>query len=169
MNQKILLLISLFCLNCNKKSYVYTLDKHVSSNHINLRVYNHNKAVVLEDSIDIYSSNMFDTVQFVNFNHDRIKDVKILFGTDPVLNNGYYLYLYDKDINEFKKIKGFEDIANPIYHKKQNLYSSLTLSSISFYRFYKINNLYEIVQIDTTISKDSMNFKLKQFLKKISK
>lgn len=89
--------------------------------------------------IDSLSTGMF-ALEFKDFNGDGIKDILAQNSSDARSNYTWYLYLADKEINSFTKIKGFEKIKNPNYLEKYDLIDCLVMSGNDWTSFYQIQN-----------------------------
>lgn len=77
-------------------------------------------------------------VEFHDFNGDRVKDILVVNGTGARANTMYFLYIFDKQNDKFKRIKGFENIFNPTYIPDYNMIESYVLSGVNYICYYKI-------------------------------
>lgn len=92
-------------------------------------------------SSEIFRDTIESTVQevkFADFNNDNIKDILIQNISDVRSNWTYNLYIFDKNIDLIKKIKGFEEIKNPNYLPKYDLIDNMVMSGRNWTSFYKI-------------------------------
>ncbi|PSK91641.1 XAC2610-related protein [Taibaiella chishuiensis] len=84
----------------------------------------------------VFSSN--PSVDFEDFNNDGIKDILLQHYSDVRSNQGSYLYLVDTVTGRLKKIKGFEQIKNPLYIAADNLVSNTVMSGTNWSGFYQV-------------------------------
>jgi hypothetical protein len=91
--------------------------------------------------LPIFSDSIFTSVQevrFEDFNNDKVKDILVQNYSDVRSNWTYHLYLTDTVKDNFKKIKGFEEIKNPNYLPQYNLIDNYVMSGQIWTSFYKI-------------------------------
>lgn len=91
--------------------------------------------------LPIFSDSIFTRVQevrFEDFNNDKVKDILVQNYSDVRSNWTYHLYLTDTVKDNFKKIKGFEEIKNPNYLPQYNLIDNYVMSGQIWTSFYKI-------------------------------
>ncbi|MEY2923211.1 MAG: hypothetical protein RL108_1837 [Bacteroidota bacterium] len=91
--------------------------------------------------LPIFSDSIFNSVQevrFEDFNNDKVKDILVQNYSDVRSNWTYHLYLTDTVKDNFKKIKGFEEIKNPNYLPQYNLIDNYVMSGQIWTSFYKI-------------------------------
>lgn len=89
----------------------------------------------------IFSDSVFSktrTVEFADYNNDKIPDILVHNISDVRSNHTYYLYLVDTAQNQLKKIKGFEVIKNPTYLPQYKLVTNYVMSGQIWTSFYKI-------------------------------
>jgi len=89
----------------------------------------------------IFSDSVFSktrTVEFADFNNDKVPDILVQHISDVRSNQTYHLYLIDTALNKLKKIKGFEAIKNPTYLPQYKLVSNYVMSGKIWTSFYKI-------------------------------
>ncbi|MGE9310715.1 XAC2610-related protein [Niabella sp. CJ426] len=89
----------------------------------------------------IFSDAVFSktrTVEFADYNDDKIPDILVHNISDVRSNQTYYLYLVDTAQNKLKKIKGFEVIKNPAYLPQYKLITNYVMSGQIWTGFYKI-------------------------------
>lgn len=89
----------------------------------------------------IFSDSVFSktrTIDFADYNDDKIPDILVHNISDVRSNQTYYLYLVDTAQNQLKKIKGFEVIKNPTYLPQYNLVTNYVMSGQIWTSFYKI-------------------------------
>ncbi len=77
-------------------------------------------------------------VEFADFNNDNVPDILVQHISDVRSNWTYYLYLVDTVQNRAIRIKGFEEIKNPVYLPKYGLISNYVMSGKIWTSFYKI-------------------------------
>lgn len=105
---------------------------------------------------------------------DGHSDLRIFQCSGPRANVTYNLFLFQKSENSFKKVKGFEDWPNLTPTKIKGILASTILTVSVEYRFFKIENSGEL--IDLNISEEDYNLdgkgynkglrKVKRFVKK---
>ena len=95
----------------------------------------HNKTkIIIRDSI----FSRVQKIEFADFNNDKIKDILIQNISDVRSNWTYNLYLYNPKENSFVRVKGFEEIKNPVFNSKYNIVESYVNSGTNWIGFYKI-------------------------------
>lgn len=88
--------------------------------------------LIFQDSIYINTTD--EIIEDVN--KDGIKDIALRYGLCIGSNCRYCLYLISE--NKVIKCKGFEEILNPIYNKKYEIFESYVVNNHSYTTFYKI-------------------------------
>ena len=91
--------------------------------------------------LPIFSDSIFNSVQsisFVDFNNDKVKDILVQNYSDVRSNWSYHLYLININKDKLKKVKGFETIRNPNYLPQYGLIDNYVLSGTNWTNFYKI-------------------------------
>lgn len=89
----------------------------------------------------IFSDSVFSrtrTVEFADYNDDKIPDILVHNISDVRSNQTYHLYCVDTAQNKLKKIKGFEVIKNPTYLPQYKLVTNYVMSGQIWTSFYKI-------------------------------
>ncbi|MGN7783594.1 XAC2610-related protein [Niabella sp. 22666] len=89
----------------------------------------------------IFSDSVFSktrTVEFADYNDDKIPDILVHNISDVRSNQTYHLYFVDTVQNKLKKIKGFEVIKNPTYLPQYKLVTNYVMSGQIWTSFYKI-------------------------------
>lgn len=83
---------------------------------------------------------MHPTIEFQDFNNDKVKDVMIFCYTGARANPTYHLYLTDLKNRRLTRVKGFESLPNPSLDTSNNIITSVALSGTNYYRFYRISS-----------------------------
>lgn len=89
---------------------------------------------IFKDSIQSH----FYGIEFKDFNNDSVEDVLIGNISDVRSNSTYYLYLFNPNNDNLKKVKGFETIKNPRYLNEFNLIDNEVASGRYWTSFYEI-------------------------------
>jgi hypothetical protein len=79
-------------------------------------------------------------IRWKDFNNDSHEDLMLFRASSARSNWTYYLYVTDPINKTFRRIHGFEEIANPEFVKGDNVITSYTLTGKSYYSFYRIDN-----------------------------
>lgn len=120
-------------------------DDEISSNSIFILGRNNNQ--IIYDSL--YSK--IQEIQFIDFNHDKVKDILIQNISDARSNWTYYLYLSDLASNSFNKVEGFNEIKNPSVISDLNIIESYVSSGTNYYEFFELTNEASIIKFDITV------------------
>jgi len=107
-------------------------------------------------------------IEFKDFNNDKIKDILIQNISDVRSNWTYNLYLYNPQINNFKRVIGFEEIKNPTYNSKYKIIESHVNSGKNWAAFYKIKN-FKVYDYNIEIIDDGSLKAEKEYRKAIKK
>lgn len=113
----------------------------------------------------------FQSVRFIDFDGDKVKDILVQNTSDVRSNYTYYLYLIDTVNNKLTKIKGFEQIKNPSYLPRYNLIDNMVVSGTNYTSFYAIKSGtvkdYHITIYDNQTNDGSYNREYDKALKRI--
>lgn len=110
-------------------------------------------------------------IRFADFNNDGSKDILVQNISDVRSNYTYYLYLYHPKTRRFKKVKGFEEIKNPIFNATDNIVESYVVSGEDWLGFYNIRNYVAVdlkIQV-MDIHSDHFETDYQKAIKKIKK
>jgi hypothetical protein len=109
-----------------------------------------NVKIFFRDSMYCY----YTDITFIDFNSDQIKDVVIFYFTGARANPTYHLYLTDKKNKKLIRIKGFEELPNPILDSTNNIIESVALSGSNYYSFYRINKQNKLINLGHDFAED---------------
>ena len=85
------------------------------------------------------------TIKLQDLNNDGVKDVLIFYDYDVRSNEMYHLYLVNSKGKELIRVKGFEDVKNPVFNKKKNIIESHVISGKNYITYYRINKSNKLV------------------------
>jgi len=84
---------------------------------------------------------MYNSIEHMDFNNDKIKDLLFFYYTGGRSNPTYHLYLVDTMRHKLTYVKGFEDLPNPFLDSTNNIITSGVLYADRIaYSFYRITN-----------------------------
>jgi len=122
---------------------------------------------------DVSIKTQDDYMEYQDFNGDDVKDIMVFSETGARGSNSYYfLYLVNAKNKTVTRIKGFENIVNPDYDKKNNIIVSYAYSGTNHYSIYKISNTNRVDQIGSSFEDnfdgdtEILNVKIKELLKR---
>ncbi|RZL44942.1 MAG: hypothetical protein EOP00_18615 [Pedobacter sp.] len=130
----------------------------------------------LTDKI-IWAENVYvkirnDFMEYKDFNGDGIKDILIFYETGSrSVNSFYHLYLVDAKHKKINRIRNFENIVNPEYHKIHKVIIGYGYAGTNNYTIYKISKANKVYQIgesfedDFDSDQDVLDTKITQILK----
>jgi len=114
---------------------------------------------------------MYPGIDFKDFNNDKIKDVMIFYYTGARANETYHLYLTDEKSHNLIRVKGFEELPNPVLNTTTNIITSIALSGTNYYGFYRIDTKNNLINLGHSFEEnpnDSTQYEkaIRQILKK---
>ena len=99
------------------------------------------KTIHIIDSIQIASSILFGGFEFVDFNQDGVKDVKVCLGSGGRGSNIFYaVYLFDKKNLRLNFLKGSNEYPNINFDSISKTISTVGITSSTDYRRFKIES-----------------------------
>ncbi len=87
------------------------------------------------------------SIDFQDFDNDKVNDVLIFHYTGARANPTYYLYLTDQKNHHLIPVKGFEELTNPFLDTSNNIISSIALSGSNYYSFYRIKSNNKLINL----------------------
>jgi hypothetical protein len=136
-----------------------------------------NDSDALKTNLSIYKDNhllLTDTllccdleIDLSDIDGDGHNDLRIFQCSGARANDTYNLFLFQKSESSFKKVKGFEDWPNLTPTKIKGILASTILIGSVEYRFFKIENSGEL--IDLNISEEDYNLDGKEYHKGLRK
>lgn len=97
--------------------------------------------VINDKVVEIFRDSVYSKVQaieFHDFNGDKIKDILVQNISDARSNWTYNLYLMNNKKGSLKKIRGFNEIKNPLFDIKYKVIANYVNSGTNWTEFYKI-------------------------------
>ena len=68
---------------------------------------------------------MYPGIGFKDFNNDNVKDIILFYYTGARANETYHLYVTDKRSHKLIRVKGFEELPNPMLDTTNNIITSI--------------------------------------------
>ena len=177
---KTLLAILLIILTCGSSFSQDTLDStwKIGNNKFRVALVRDIKdSDELKTNLNLYKDNQLlltDTllcchleIDLADIDGDGHNDLRIFQCSGARANDTYYLFLFQKSESSFKKLKGFEDWPNLTPTKINGILASTILTGTVEYRFFKIGNSGEL--IDLNISEEDYNLDGKEYYKGLKK
>jgi hypothetical protein len=120
-------------------------EEHIGT----LKLVYKNKKVFLRKKVTFYQP----TIELEDMNNDGVKDIMILFNSSARSNWAHHLYLVDDKNKKLILVKGFEEVLNPILNEN-NIITSLVLTGINYYKFYRINKQNKLINLGNSFEDD---------------
>jgi hypothetical protein len=110
-------------------------DEHIGT----LKLIFKNKKVLFREKVTFCQP----TIELEDMNNDGVKDILILYESSARSNYHYHLYLVENKNKKLNRVKGFEELCNPVLDNHNILVSTgrAGLTQFSFYRILKTNKL----------------------------
>lgn len=102
-----------------------------------------NGQAIVTDSI--YSASL--RLLFKDLNGDGNDDLLIYLGAGARANERYYLYLFDKRGNNYKRVVGFEEWPNLNATELEGILVATILTGTVEYRFFKIDSKGQLIDL----------------------
>ena len=114
---------------------------------------------------------MYPGIGFKDFNNDNVKDIILFYYTGARANETYHLYVTDKRRQKLIRVKGFEELPNPMLDTTNNIITSIALSGTNYYSFYRIDAKNKLINLGHSFEEnpnDSSQYEkaIQQILKK---
>jgi hypothetical protein len=149
-----------------QKDDIYKIKLEMDGNMLDLntliRIFRNNQ-LILSDSV--FSTSLY--VEFKDMNSDGFNDILIYQSIGMRANVTYNLFLFQQYNNSFKRVVGFDEFPNLDTTKFKGILCSTILTGTVEYRFFKILNSGDI--IDLNISEEDKFYNGKGYKKGLRK
>jgi hypothetical protein len=125
-------------LTVNGQSFRLILEQNEESNpplNTSMNLYHHNE-LLFSDSL--WCSWLYIKLQ--DMNDDGLDDLLVYQGSGARANETYNLFLFRKEENDFKRVKGYDEWPNLHKTEIKGILSATILTGAVEYRFFKIDN-----------------------------